>query len=538
MAHRICGHGWLTAAVLAAVLPSGALAQSSDVTTPPPAGAAATDDTTGDVSNIQIPLPPLQWGGYADLAEGYSTNAQGGFGGTGTSDTFTRGTIGTYLQYARPRLSANLNYSLTGVYWGKTHDQNHLTNRLNLTSRLIAIPDTLVVTANAYAAPADLTRLGAVSASGEPVSRYNSRDTYGYFVRPQFTLRYKDYLTSDLSLGHGGVFFVTPSAAAIFPPPPITPAQNALSTTLTEQLTSGTYFERLQFSAIGSYGQFSQTVRSQRTEEGLLNVSYALTRYLKVFGIGGYDDYKSSTTLAKNLSGPTGLGGFTLSDGPDFTLTAEAGTQNNLPTYMGSLRWIISPLTQFVASATDSITTPQGDILSRLGGLSGGGLGDPGSLGNVGLGGSSYNGNLPFSPGGLALDNAIYRIRSIEGSLTHTDDRNTYTASVFANERDRLDVTPVSVLPRTSVYGLRGVVTRTLNADFTATASATYSIGDEFGGHDRVFYADAIVTYHLTAIIDLYLTDHYTDRESKNLVGFTNAPVSEDQVILGIRAHF
>lgn len=539
-------HGWFLTAVLASVLPaalvlllpSGAMAQDKiddEEKMPESQVGSVSDAAEPDSEGAGLGLsaiPPVEFSGYGDLAEGYSTNSQGTAGSAGKDDTFTRGRIGFDLRYVKPRLTANLSYSLTGTYWSKFHRQNHLTNRLNLASRLIAIPDMLFVSANAFAAPADLTRLGPSSASGEPISRFNSRDTYGYSVRPQFVLQFKDYLKNSLTVSHSAVFFVRPSTDPTAPPPPIAPARDALTTSVMDELSSGSNFDRVKFSVIGSYTQSSQSVRSQRVAEALGNISYAVTRFLKVFGTGGYSDFKSSQKLAKDLSGPTGLGGVTLSDGPDFELTAEAGVQNNFPTYMGSLRWVISPLTRIVARATDSITTPQGDILSRLAQMGGG------DFTNIGTG-LGAGGNTPLSPGGLALDNSIYRIRSIDASLVHTGESTTYTASLFANERDRLDVTPGTVvLPRTSVYGVRTAASHKLGANLTATASATYSLGNEFGGHDRVFYGDAGLNYRLSETIDLYLTDHYTHRESKNLVGFSNAPVSEDQVIVGIRAHF
>ena len=499
---------------------------------PPP--DTATPDTQGEALG-QTVLPPVVFSGFADLAEGYSTNAQGSGGGGSKDDTFTRGRIGFDLRYDKPRLTANASYSLTGTYWSKNHRQNHLTNRLNLASRLTVVPDMLFVSANAFAAPADLTRAGPSSASGEPISRFNSRDTYGYVVRPEFVLQFKDYLKNTLTASQSAVFFVRPATDPTLPPPPIAPARDAVSTSVMDQLSSGSNFDRLHFSAIGSYTQSSQSVRTQSVAEGVGNITYAVTHFLKVFGTGGYSDFKSSQKLAKDLSGPTGLAGVTVNDGPNFELTAEAGIQNNFPTYMGSLRWVISPLTHFVASATDGITTPQGDILSRLGQM---GASGSGGFGNIGTG-LGAGGSTPFSPGGLALDNSIYRIRSINASLVHSDDFTTYTASVFANERDRLDVTPgTKVLPRTSVYGARAAASHQLGVNLTANVSATYSLGNEFGGHDRVFYGDAGLNYRLSEMIDLYLTDHYSHRESKNLLGFSNVPVSEDQIILGIRAHF
>lgn len=525
-------HGWLAVVVLATALPAGALAQGTDVSAPaasPTGDAAATPDDEGIGT---LPLPPVSYGAFLDLAQGYSTNSQGQ-GGSGSGDTFTRGRIGGDLHYNKPRLLINANYVLTGQYWAKFHRLNHLSHRLSLASRLTVVPEMLFVNANAFAAPAELTRVGGLSASGEPISRNNSRDTYGYTVRPELQLRFSDFATSTTTASQGSVFFVRPSTDNTGTPPPITPARDAQSTMLSELIKSGTDFERLQWSVMGTYVQSSQSVRTQTQEEGLGSLTYALTHAVRVFVNGGYSNYKSTTALSKDLSGPTAIGGFTYTLGPDFEVTAEGGTQNNFPTYMGSAHWRISPLTSFIAQATDTITTPQGDILSRLGG--GGGLGGLGG-GGLGLGGG-LGGGPPIGPGGLALDNSIYRIRSIDASVTHTEERTNYSLSAFANERDRLDAVPNSpIKPRSSVYGLRASVSRTLNVDMTALLSANYSRSNEFGGHDNIISADARLTYHLTDKIDLYLTDHFVHRESARLIGASNAPLTEDQVIIGVRA--
>lgn len=521
-------HGWLAAAVLASVLP--AMAQEP----PAPAGPSATDTNNAAIGDaVAAALPPVSFSAFADLGEGYSTNAQGGAG----DDTFSRARIGLDLHYLKPRLEANASYVLTGQYWSTYHRLNHLSHRLNLSSRTTLIPEMLFVNANAFAAPADLTRVGELSASGEPISRYNTRDTYGYVVEPQFMLRFKDYMNSVTSASQGGVFFVVPSAGNTGTPLPITPAQNSYSTTLSQQFSSGTWFDRLNWSAIGSYGQYSQTTRTQRQIEGLGNVGYAVTRFLKLFVIGGYSDYHSTVALSQDLSGPTAMGGFTFNQGQNLQVTVQAGTQSNLATYTGSVQWTISPLTQFIANATDGITTPQGDILGRLGRMgwnNGGGFGDIGT----GLGSGGINGYNPLGPSGLALDNSIYRIRSIEASLVHSDERMRYTLSAFGTERDRLDSTTTiaGIPPRSSSYGLRAAVTRTLNAQWTALLAASWSRGNEFGGHDHIISADAQITYQLSQHIDIYLTNHVVHRISSQLIGVSNMPLTEDQVILGIRA--
>jgi hypothetical protein len=265
-------------------------------------------------------------------------------------------------------------------------------------------------------------------------------------------------------------------------------------------------------------------------------LNYAVLRELKVFVTGGYSDFKSTTVLARDVSGPTALGGITYDPSPNLTVTVEAGSQHNFATYMGSVRWSLSPLTQFIAEATDGITTPQGGILDRLGRMSATGYGTFGDMGTS-LGAGSYNGYSPIGPGGLSLDNSINRSRSISGTLVHTDERMRYTLSVFGTERDRLDVAPgATVLPRSSVYGVRAAVARTFRAELTGELSAGYSRGNEFSGRDDIYSTDLRLNYHLSQHIDLYLTNHLVHRDSVGLAGVPNSPLTEDQVLIGIRA--
>jgi hypothetical protein len=496
-----------------------------------PAAPAEIPTDTAWADTALSALPPMTWNAFAEIAEGYSTNARGG----GQDDTFTRGTIGGALHYNHPRLSADASYALSGQYWSKYHGLNHLSQRLNLASQLVAVPEMLFVRANAFATPTNLTRVGDISAGGDATSRYNTRDTYGYSVAPQMLLRFKDYVTSSTTATHGGVFFVRPSTDNSGNVPPIDPARNSLSTTISQEFSSGTWFERLQWSAVGSYSQYSQSVRTQRQTEGIGTLNYAVLRELKLFVVGGYSDFKSSTVLARDVSGPTAMGGFTYNPTPDLIFTFEAGSQHNFPTYMGSLRWTLSPMTQIIAEATDGISTPQGDILGRLGGMGATGYGSFGDLGTS-LGAGGFNGYSPIGPGGLALDNSINRSRSINASFVHSDDRMRYTLSVFGSERDRLDVAPgTPVLPRTSVYGVRANVTRTFNADMNGDLSAGWSRSNEFGGRDDIYSADIRVNYHLSEHVDLFLTNHVVHRDSVGLVNVSTGNLTEDQVLIGIR---
>lgn len=528
--------GVLTAAVFVSFLPAPALAQDQPEASAPSGGASSSEDTSG-LDLATTPLPTF--GGNIDLAEGYTTNAQGyALTPSNKDDTFTRGRLGLFLNYKRPRIDLHGAYLLTGQYYGRQHQADHLSNRLNLTSRTTVVPEMLFVTANAFAAPGELTRVGAISASGEPVSNYNTRDTYGYFVQPQLLLRFNDFAVSSTTVSQSGVFFVQPSTADSGTVPPVVPPKNSLTTAVTETLASGTNFDRLQWEIVGSYAESAQTVRSQKQAQAAGRLSYALTRSFRIFGVGGYSDYRTSTVLAKSIGGPFGLGGITYKEADDFALTLEAGIQNNFPTYMGSLRWNITPRTAIVADATDTVGTPQNGILGRLAGVSYASDGSFNDTG-VGLGVGPINGYSPVGSGNLALDNSLYRMRSIRASFLHTDDRMQYTLTLYGDERDRLDVAPgTSPLPRTSVYGVRARVSRQLNARMSAYVSGAYSFSNEFSGHDHIVTATGRLNYRLTESWNLYLSDFFVQRDNRHQTGVPNVPLTEDQVLLGIQYSF
>ncbi len=72
--------------------------------------------------------------------------------------------------------------------------------------------------------------------------------------------------------------------------------------------------------------------------------------------------------------------------------------------------------------------------------------------------------------------------------------------------------------------------------DLFGMLSVGYSRSNEFGGQDNIVSTDAQLTYRLSEHIDLYLTNHLAHRDSANQFGFSNVPVTEDQVLIGIRA--
>ena len=556
---------WLTTgSVMAAALALAALAPADAQVAPAgaegpvaPVGehnapAAAAPETQGPTNAPAqagppaSPVPTFQWHAGIDVAAGYTTNAYAASSPGDLSDEFTRAQINLSAQYLGPRLSASLAYSLSSDYYARFHNLDRLENYLSAAAESEVITDTLFLHASAFATPTALTRVGSLSSSGGSISDFNSRDSYGYSFSPELRLHFEDFATSILTGSQGGVFFVRPSTGNPGVPIPIGDVQNALSTSVSEELVSGTYFGRLQWDFSGNYTEINEQFQTERQESGTGTLSYALTRWLTVMGTGGYAEFKSTVPLSKNLNGPIGFGGFTFRNGEDFTLTAEAGTQYNFPVYQGSLHWNLTPLTSIVGDVNDSVTTPQSNILSNLGNFTPGATGvtvppttpQIPSSNSFGSFGGQFNSPTPVSPYGLSLDNFVYRQRRANLAMIHTAERTNYTLSFYGTERDRLTNVVLPYGNRDSYYGVSLGATRQMRADLTGGASISYSLANEFGGHDRILGLNAGLNYKLSQTFAVYLQTNYLDRSGAHLVGVPNIGASEAEVLVGIQAGF
>ncbi len=491
-----------------------------------------------------VPPPPLRLNGALQLSEGYTSNA-GGLNGTNTGkpDTFTRGLVGFGLHFAGARLNADAHYTLTGEYYSRFHRLDQLQNRLNLTAAAQIVPDHLFLNVRAFATPTALTRVGAISANDSSVSNINNRNTYGYVAQPELLFHVGDYAISQTSLSEGGVFFERPSTANSGTPLPFIPVRNTTSTTVTEKLSSGSYFGRLYWDLTGSYNETRQTTQSERQSQGAVDLAFALSRTVSLMATGGYTHFTASVPLTRNLSGPTALTGARFTFGPTFDLFAEAGIRNRFPTYLGSLHWDVTATFRIEGTLSDTVGTPQGNILTNLSSL---GANVEGAFSDAQ---SDYGQTLdqallpqfattsPLSANGLALSNSINHERRAQMAFLHQGERTDVGLSLFYDTRNRLSITTDTTPPKSWIYGARLNLTRRMRTDLTGHAGLSYSLANEFGGHDRIFTADAGLSYKLDENLNATVTGRYLKRDSSGQT-VSNVPLNEIVTIAGIRWTF
>lgn len=508
----------------------------------------AVKQGTLDKDALTASIPELQVFAAVSLAETYTSNAAGSTGSNSGYDFYTQPSIHLGGLEQSEHLTASLNYTLTGQYHARDHDLDQFTHRLNAMANAELINQLLFIDAQAYAAPQALSRAGTLTAADGTPTNNNYRNTYSYSARPTLMHQFGSAVETDLWFSQSGVYFVTPSSAnttqlpGFFQPP-----RNSNTSAVGARIASLDDFVRLQWSLNATASDtYQSSHNSQKVRSAIANASYAITNSIAVIGTGGYQTYHSSFLLTKDLDGPTLLGGLKFTPNPNFYLFAQAGTQNNFPTYIGQLSWAITSLTSVSAKATDQVQTPQQNLTSGVQGLGGllGSIGAPSSgdtsqppPGTVPSPGSALGGDLLTD--GLSLDNSVYRYRQFDASITRTGIRTRYDLSFFATLRDRLN-NPTGFLLNSHEknYGIRASVSHHLQRDLTGRLAFTASKANEFNGNDTILEGDADLYYTASETLTFYLNNSVLHRDSNRLVGFSNGKLTDVRITVGVSKSF
>ena len=508
---------------------------------------------TPEQNTLSAPIPELQVFTAVDLAEVYTSDAAGTVGNGDKSDFFTRPRLNLSVREQSSRLVASVDYTLTGEYYARNHDLDQITNHLNALANAELIPEWLYFDTTALATPLSLSRVGAITADGSPTSTTNTRSTYGYMARPTVLHKWGDVVETDLWAAQSGEYFIKPTGAIVTPLPDFfIPPSNSNSSSLGARIASLTDFFRLRWSANATATDtYQSNSNSQKERSALANVSYNFTNELAAIFTGGYQTYHSSFLLAKKLDGPTLLGGIQVITGPNFHFFAQAGTQNNFPTYIGSLAWLLDPLTSICANSTDEVKTPQERLLgntqatadqAQTGLLStsqNSECVDPGATSALPTAGASAESDATPDES-LALENSLLRYRSYEALFRRVSERMHYTLKIYDTIEDRLNIEPqLNISTRSTLYGVQASVERDLRHDLMGTISFDASKAQEFGGNDRILRGMFDLRYNATQTLSFYFETSVLNRQSEGLVaGLQNGGLIDTRVTVGVNKAF
>jgi uncharacterized protein (PEP-CTERM system associated) len=493
---------------------AGILSPASPPASPPPPARTQRRSGTPISQNQGPPGPEFQAGASINVSDSYVTNASG-LPGANQADYLSSLGISSYLHEHSRRLSLDANYGGEADFYARGTLPTQINNNLQAVGNADVIPNYLSLSAKAFAQPVVLSSLGIVTADNRVVPNGFS-NSYGYYVNPDLRFDLGDVATSETLPNFGQVFFTNPPGSLnVSPIPGVSGPEDTTSRSLTEKISSGTYFDRFNWNAVGS---FSETDRSQSLlseKAGIANLRYAIGYEFSLLATAGYDGITNSTPLDKNVSGPVALGGFGLTFGKEFSLQIEAGEKYNSPSYSGTLHWDLSPRALISATANDYVQTPEGQLLNNLTGLTALPDGSLGAADTV-LGNGSPSSLSTYniqSQGNTSLDQNISRYQTVNISFAEEFERNHASISLFGTRRTILSGVFIGP-PKTDSWGTLAQFSRDLTPLLRATIIGTYSVDDELGSGARTYQIQSQLGYQLSRQTSIYVSLQYLDRSS------------------------
>ena len=509
-------------ATLAATILFTTLAQAQDApitlaqAEPAPKASPNPERPPSEVSTfVGSLIPGFQLNAAVGLAETYATNATGYSVGGNQDDYLTVANLNLDMHEHSRRVSVDALYNGQVYYYAKGGQQTQFINDLQALGTVSAIPDYLTIMGRAFAQPVVVSNSGYASANGI-VDANGFRNAYGFSGGPDFTLRMGDFASSDLQATYGAAYFTNPEGVTgLTLIPGVAGPENITQRNLTETLKSGPDFTRINWTV---QGQFSEMERSQglfSDKSAVATLAYRITPEVALLATGGYDKISNTNKLNKDVSGPIGMGGVQVVIGPDLNFVAEAGQKYNSLSFLGTLRWNITATSSLTGEATDTVSTPEGQLLDSLSNLT------------ASLNGSLVPSNDIYANGTVA-SLASFNAQSL-GSTSFTQNIARYQRISFTYgldfERDHANVQlygqKVTELdnfyigpPVNNSWGVQAGYGHNISRVTTATISAGYTFYQELGGHAKTFNVSGEVDYELGPRTRVYFRTDYYDRNS------------------------
>ena len=542
--HLKYGAAALALSVLAAPLADAQeLAQAGPA---PSAGAAslpsasAADQAAGDtgVSGfVGSLIPGFRFSARVHADESYSTNPGGSSAGA-RSDWLTYAGIDLNMNQHSARVSLDAHYNGTVALYAGDTQRTQFYNDLQAAGTVIVIPDYVNFNASAFAQPVVISNIGFLGANNGVASN-GYRNGYGFSAGPDITFRLGDFASSLTRATYGASYFSNPAGTGGFTGiPGVLGPQNTSMRSFSERLTSGTDFSRLNWTAVAMMQEMDRPQGLFSEKAALGHFQFAITREISLLGTGGYDWIHNTIPLNRDLSGVVGMGGLALTLGEDFLLQFEIGQKYNDISYQGQLRWNIGPTAVITGEATDTITTPEGQLLDSLTTLvstSSGGLASSSALYANGTAAtlSSFNAQ---PAGSLTYNQNISRYQRVSLAYSQDFPRDHATIRAYATRQTVLDRVFVG-LPVNNSYGLTANFGHDLTRLLTATVGGGYTNYEEFGGHANVYNVNGGLNYTLSPDTNVRFRMDYLTRESnrtlQNLSPFTGS-LDDLRITIGI----
>jgi len=527
--------GLLAAAPSYAQEPPVTLAQAGAApqTAPAPSSERSPSEVSTFVGSL---IPGFDFTAGINLAETYTTNSGGYSGGANQDDWVTEAGINLGLHEHSRRVSLDASYIGQIYYYARDTQSTQFTNNLQALGTVSAIPDYVNIIGRAFAQPVVISNSGFVTANGI-AGPDGYRNSYGYSIGPDITFRLGSFATSDLLATYGAAYFTNPAGVTSATIPGVSGPEDVTMRSVNWTLQSGPDFSRLQWTAIGSFSEMDRSQGLLSQKSGLATFQYAITREISLLGTGGYDAISNTTPLFQDISGPVGMGGIAITL-PDFTFQFQVGEKYNDLSYQGALRWDIGPSSVLTGTATDGISTPEGQLLSNLSSLAASPSGVLTTAGNMYSNGSA--GSLASfsaqSLGSLSFNQNIARYQRISLGYSQDFERDHANVGVFYSKVTQLSGFFLGQQEQNS-YGGQASFAHDISRLTTATLGAGYTTYEELGGESHTYNVSGQIDYSLAPETRIYFRTMYLNRDSsqnlQNLSPFTGS-LDDVRLTLGL----
>ena len=474
-------------------------------------------ESSGPTSNfIDSLIPGFTLHVGVDASESLTTNSGGSSANSNTDAITLLGVRADIHDHSR-RVSFDANYNGGVDFYANGTQNTQFANYLDALANVIVIPDYVNFIGRAFAQPVVTSSVGFVTADGSVASNGYS-NSYGYSVGPDITFRLGDFANSETNATYGAAYFTAPSGSVGFPViPGVLGPQDTTMRSFTERLSSGPDFTRLGWAVVAADNETDRPQGLLTERSGIGQLRYAITRGFSILGTGGYDKITNTIPLRKNISGPVATGGFAWTEGEDFSLEIEVGQKYNSPSYQGLLRWNVTPTMLITGSATDTIDTPEGQLLNNLSSLSATVDGTLAAASNIYANGhaSPLASFSAMSTGATSFNQGISRYQRVDLTASKDLDRNHFNINLYGSRQTQLDVIFAGQQVNNSYGGLASY-SRDISRVTTGTIGFGYQVYEELGGQSGLFSVNAQVTYSLGPNTQVYFRGDYLTRDASH----------------------
>ena len=400
-----------------------------------------------------------------------------------TEDLITTVAPGVFVSADGPRFAADLDYSPEIAKFANASDQDHIDHRLFTDLNASVVSDLLNLEARgSIFQSAAGGSLGALSPS--TLNAANRTNSYAYEASPVLRTRLDSLGDEELRYILGQTWFTDntgPNGTSNLLP--ISHATHQEVRSITDTGDIGKYLSN-RLTLDGQRTDVEGTIGSNKEAYGSDEILIHVRPNFALLGAAGYQIMTFANDSAQNLSEPTWYAGFQWQPNQDSMVELNYGHRDGADSFLGDMRYSLTPATTAYASYAETVTTPQEAILSNLGGAI---IGPNGTI-------ISSTTGLPISLNNneLSLQNDVERLKTFQAALVTNLDPNRYGLTVIHQDQTSL----TNLVPNDSMNGAFVTWDRQLNQADAVSLLTGYFWRDF--AHSNTFNASAELRHQFT----------------------------------------